>query len=185
MLITRRWSQGWCKVIPAGGRLQQRFGVESQFLRSARSPPPPWHALTVPTAPGGSVLPCPPAVPGDVSCMGRYVWELLVSRSSALTPCAAARQVLDFCMVAQISLFNHPCFTLVQGCAVLSWGSEDTKDLEKDSFLGKGPAEDTGSGVGHVSTCTHRHTASAGAGEAPSGHLRKHEAVVKLPGAQP
>jgi len=68
---------------------------------------------------------------------------------------------------------------------VLSWGSGDTRDLEKVSFLGTGPAEDTGSGVGHVSMSTHGHTVSAGAGEAPSRRLRKHEAVVKLPRAQP
>lgn len=91
MLVTRRRSQGRCQVIPAGGQPRQRSGIESWFLEPARSPPPPRHALTAPTAPGGSVLLCPPATPGDVSCVGRYIRGLSVSRSSALTPCAAVR----------------------------------------------------------------------------------------------
>lgn len=69
--------------------------------------------------------------------------------------------------------------------AMLSWGSEDTRDLEKDTFPGTGPAGDTGCGVGHGSACAQGRAAFAGAGEAPSRRLRKHEAVVKLPGAQP
>lgn len=91
MLITRRRSQGRRQVIPAGGQPQQRSGIESWFLESARSPPPPRHALAAPTAPGGSVLLCPPAIPGDVSCVGRYIRGLSVSRSSVLTPGAAVR----------------------------------------------------------------------------------------------
>lgn len=93
-------------------------------------------------------------------------------------------QILDFWAVEHISLFNHPCFTLVSVWAVLSWGSGDTKDLEKDSFLGTGPAEDRGCGTGHVSPCTRGRALSAVAPEAPSGRLCKHEAVVKVPGAQ-
>lgn len=91
MLITRRRSQGRRQVIPAGGQPQQRSGIESWFLESARSPPPPRHALAAPTAPGGSVLLCPPAIPGDVSCVGRYIRGLSVSRSSVLTLGAAVR----------------------------------------------------------------------------------------------
>lgn len=58
--------------------------------------------------------------------------------------------------------------TLVRACAVLSWGSGDTKDLERDPSLGTGPAADRGSGAGHVPMGTHGRAVAAAAKEAPS-----------------
>lgn len=182
MLITRRWSQARCKVIPASGRPWQQSGVASQFFGSARSSPPPQHALTVPAALGGSLLPCPPAVPCDISCMGRCIWGLSVSTSSALTLCPAVRHLAG----SRSWIFVRWSKSVYSTTRASPWCeavqcSADTKDLS--SLLG--PAEDTGSSMGHVTTCTQGRAVSAGTGEALSGHLHKHEAVVKLPRAQP
>lgn len=126
-------------------------------------------------------LPCP------VTFLAREAagFQVLGTNPVSCGEAPSRTQVLDFCRLEHIGPFNHPCSAPVRGRAMLSWGSEDTRDPEKDALLGAGPAGGTGCGVGRGSACAQGRAAFAGAGEAPSGRLRKHEAVVKLPGAQP